>query len=38
MQEMDTDGELSEGSVSLCKICLTACLVLAFGQEALALL
>ena len=34
-EDLDGDGEVSPNEISLCRICLMAALVLAFGQEAL---
>ena len=36
--DIDGDGKTSPWEANLCRLCLTACLVLAFGNEAMALL
>lgn len=37
-EDLDGDGTISPKEISLCRLCLMAALVLAFGEEAAGLL
>ena len=37
-EDLDGDGEVSSKEISLCRICLMAALVLAFGEQAVGLI